>query len=104
MSTAWIVILGLFAGVYLLKSAGPLLLGDRTLPPLVARAATLLPAALLGALVATSTFATGHSLHLDARAVGLAAAAFALWRRAGFIVVVLAAAAATALARQLGMS
>jgi len=101
MSTAWVVILGLFAGVYVLKAAGPVLLGDRTLPGSVARAATLLPAALLGALVAVSTLATGKSIHVDARLVGVAAAALALWRKQSFIVVVIVAAAATALTRAL---
>lgn len=99
MSTAWVVILGLFAGVYVMKAAGPVLLGSRSLPPLLHRAANLLPAALLAALVATSTFADGRSLQLDARVVGLAAAAVALWRKQSFVVVVLAAAAATALTR-----
>jgi branched-subunit amino acid transport protein len=99
MSTAWIVILGLFAGVYVLKATGPLLLGERRLPSLLQRAATLLPAALLGALVATSTLAVGRSLHPDARVFGVAAAAIALWRKQSFVVVVLVAAAATATAR-----
>ncbi len=101
MSTAWTVILGLFVGVYALKAAGPLLLGRRRLPLWVLRSTTLLPAALLAALVATATFADGASLEVDARVVGVVAAAVALWRRASFVVVVLVAAAATAAARAL---
>ncbi len=99
MSTAWTVILGLFAGVYAMKAAGPVLLGSRSLPPLLHRAANLLPAALLAALVATSTLGDGRSLQIDARLVGVAAAAIALWRKQSFVVVVAVAAAATALAR-----
>lgn len=93
------MIVGLFAGVYALKAAGPLLLGERRLPAWLSRLTTLLPAALLAALVATSTFADGRHLLLDARAVGVAAAGVALWRRASFVVVVIVAAVATALTR-----
>jgi branched-subunit amino acid transport protein len=59
----------------------------------------LLPAALIAALVATSTFGDGRELRLDARVAGLAVAVVALWRRANFVVVVVAAATATALTR-----
>ncbi|MEZ5215879.1 MAG: AzlD domain-containing protein [Ilumatobacteraceae bacterium] len=101
MPRVWIVILGLFAGVYLLKAAGPLVLGRRALPGWLTAASNLLPAALLAALVATSTFASGRHLQLDARAVGLVAAAVALWRKQSFVVVVIAAALATAATRAL---
>ena len=104
MRTGWIVLAVLATGTYALKSAGPLLLGTRTLPPLFERVVTRMPAALLAALVITSTFATRGHLVVDARAVGLAVAVVALSRRGGFITVVLLAAAATAAARQLGMS
>ena len=57
---------------------------------------------LLAALVVTSTFAEGESLTIDARVVGLMVAAVALQRRAPFVVVVVLAAAATAIARALG--
>jgi branched-subunit amino acid transport protein len=97
--TATLVMLGLAAGTYGLKAAGPLVLGDRPLPTAVHRLAQLMPAALLAALVAVSTLAHQKHLALDARLVGLAAAALALWRRAPFAVVVAAAVAATAATR-----
>jgi hypothetical protein len=59
----------------------------------------LLPAALFGALVVVSTFGGDRALVVDARVAGVAAAAIAVWRRAGFVVVVLVAAATTALVR-----
>jgi hypothetical protein len=63
----------------------------------------LLAPALLAALVITETFGNpGRSLVLDARAGGLVVAGIALWRRAPLYVVVLAAAAATALLRAIG--
>jgi branched-subunit amino acid transport protein len=95
-----LVILGL--GTYALKSAGPLLIGGRPLPEWLSRLADLAPAALLGALVATSTFIRGDALAIDARLVGLLTAAVALWLRVPFLVMVVLAAAATALARSLG--
>ena len=60
-----------------------------------------LAAALLAALVVVETFGQGRSLVLDARVLGAAFAAVAVWRRAPLIVVVLGAAAVTALARLL---
>ena len=102
MSTAWVVIIGSSIGIYALKAAGPLLLGGRPLPQWLLGATMLLPATLLAALVAVSTFASGKHLAIDARLVGVLAAAGALWRRANFIVVVLVAAVATAATRALG--
>jgi branched-subunit amino acid transport protein len=101
MSRGLIVILGSSALIYVFKAAGPLLLGSRELPAWVNRLATLLPAALLAALVGVATAADGKHLTIDPRLAGVVAAAIALWRRAGFIVVVVVAALATALARQL---
>lgn len=97
----WTPILIAAAGCYALKLAGlsvpqRLLDGART-----RRAALLLPVALLAALIATQTFATGGRLTFDARAAGLAAAAAALVLRAPFLAVVAAAAATTALLRLL---
>lgn len=99
MSTAWIVIAGSATGVYAFKAAGPLLLGGRNLPPWLHRWTALLPAALLAALVAVSTLADGRHLTVDARLAGVAAAGVALWRRAGFVVVVTVAALVTATIR-----
>jgi branched-subunit amino acid transport protein len=99
--TATLVLIGLGAGTYGLKAAAPLLLSGRALPPVVARLADLLPAALLAALALVSTVTRDGAALIDARLVGLAAAAVALVARAPFIVVVIVAAAATALSRAL---
>lgn len=99
--SATVVLLGLAAGTYGLKAVAPLALGGRELPDPVTRAANLLPAALLAALVLVSTFTDDGRLAIDARAVGLAAAAVALAKRAPFVVVVVVAAAATAITRAL---
>lgn len=61
----------------------------------------LLPPAMLAALVLTQTLQGGDGLVLDLRLVGLGTAVVALVLRAPFLVVVVAAAVATALARLL---
>lgn len=99
MSTTIVVLVGLSLGTYALKAAGPLVLGGRSLPPTLDRVAARLPAALLAALVVVSAIADGRSLVLDARVVGVAVAGVALRLRAPFVVVVVAAVAATALVR-----
>ena len=99
MSDATVVLVVLALGTYALKSAGPLLLGDRPLPARPQRVIELLPAALLAALAVVATFGDGASLVIDARSAGLLAAGVALWRGAPFVVVVIVAAVVTALVR-----
>lgn len=99
MTWGWPALAGLAVGSYALKATGLLALAKRPLAPAVARLAALLPAALFGALIIVSTFADDHALVIDARVAGLAAAGVALWRRASFVVVVVAAAGVTAAVR-----
>ena len=99
---SWIAICCLAAGTFALKSAGPLVLGGRPLPPWLARAANLLPASLLAGLVCVQTFGDGRHLTVDARAAGLATAIVAAWRRAPFVVIVAASMAVTAAIRAIG--
>ncbi|HUV18339.1 MAG TPA: AzlD domain-containing protein [Ilumatobacteraceae bacterium] len=99
MSDATLVLILMTLGTFALKSAGPLVLGDRALPLRVQQLVDLLPAALLAALAIVSTVGDGRAIVLDARVVGLLVAGLALWRRAPFVVVVVAASAATALVR-----
>jgi branched-subunit amino acid transport protein len=97
----WLVILGTAAGCYLVKLAG-LSVPARVLEhPVVERVADLLPVAMLAALIGVQVFADGQELVVDARLLGLGAAAVALLLRAPFIVVVAVAAAVAALARLL---
>jgi branched-subunit amino acid transport protein len=99
MSEVWLVVLAVGAVTVALKAAGPVLLGGRELPPPVLRVVVLLAPALLAALVAVGLFALERELVLDERVAGLAAAVLALVLRAPILVVVIAAAVATALAR-----
>lgn len=97
----WTAVLVGAAACYLLKLAG-LAVPERVLADdRVRRIGALLPVALLGALIAVQVFTSGPRLTIDARAVGLAVAVVAQWRRASFLVVVTAACAATALVRAL---
>ncbi len=99
MSTVWIVVLVTGAGTIALKAAGPVLLGGRPLPDRVAGVVTLVGPALLAALVAIGTFADGQRLVIDARVLGVGAAAVALRFHAPVLLVVIIAAAVTATAR-----
>jgi hypothetical protein len=98
-ATAWLVVIGSALATMALKSAGPVLLGGRPLPPVLARIVALLGPSLLAALVATATFALGRSISVDERMAGVAAAAIALWFRAPVLAVVVIAAVTTALLR-----
>jgi branched-subunit amino acid transport protein len=99
VNAATAVLVVMTVGTYALKSAGPLVLGERTLPVRLRGIVDLLPAALLAALAIVSTVGDGQTIVIDARLVGLLVAGTALWRRAPFVVVILLASAATAITR-----
>ena len=101
MTAVWVTIAALALATAALKLAGPLALGGRSLPLHVLGIVELLASALLAALVVVETFGKGRSLTIDARVLGAAFAVLALTRRAPMIVVVLGAAAVTAVARLL---
>ena len=67
--------------------------------PQLARAASLIPAAVVMAVVVQLTVANGRSLIVDERLAGVLVAGVLVWRRAPFLLVVLSAAATTALLR-----
>ena len=101
MSATWTVVLLVGAFTISFKAAGPVLLAGRQLPARLTSAFELLAPSLLAALVVTQSVGGKDGIVLDARLVGLGAAAGAIWLRAPLIVVVLVAALATALARLL---
>jgi branched-subunit amino acid transport protein len=98
----WFVVLAVGLATVAIKAAGPVLLGGRPLPPRVAGVIALLAPALLAALVAINTFGGERALTVDARLAGVAAAGVAIWRRAPLLLVVVLAAAVTALVRAAG--
>ena len=101
MSAGWGVVLAVGVASVLLKGVGPALLGGRPLPARLDGMVALLAPTLLAALIVVAVLDGGGRLAADARLVGLAAAAIALWLRATALVVVAVAAAATALTRLL---
>ena len=95
----WTVLLALCAASYALKAVGPVLAGGRELGPQVRQVLDLVAVPLLAALILVQTLDGGHRLVADARLPALGVAALLVWRRAPFLVVVLAAAATAALLR-----
>jgi hypothetical protein len=70
--------------------------------PSLGKLASLIPAAVVTAVVVQLTVASGKSLVVDARLAGMVAAGVLVWRRAPFVAVVLAAAVVTAAVRAVG--
>lgn len=102
-ASVWATI-GLVAIVtFVSKGIGPFAIGERELPAPLIRVVALLGSALLAALVVTSTVVTQGSFELGAKAIGIGVAALLVWRRAHLLVVVVGAAATTALLRQAGL-
>ncbi len=99
---SWPALLLLSAISYGLKAIGPVFAGGRQLGARLRLTLDLVAVPLLAALIVTQTVATGQELVLDARLPALGVAAVLVWRRAPFLVVVLAAAATAALLRALG--
>lgn len=98
---SWTLIVLLALGAYAFKFAGLVVVGARTLPPRFERCLALIPAAVISALIVKDTLTAGRDIVIDARAVGIAVAILAAWRRAPLIVVIVAGAAVTALVRQM---
>jgi branched-subunit amino acid transport protein len=93
----------LSAGTYAFRLSGRTLRQRITFPP---RAEQLLEAGavvMLAALVATTALTQGHGFAGLARPAGVLAGGVLAWRKAPFLVVVIAAAGTTALLRLLGV-
>jgi branched-subunit amino acid transport protein len=102
MSEVWLVVALCGVATIGLKAVGPAILGGRPLPERAGRVVELMAPALLAALIATNTFGGDRELVVDARVIGVGAAAVAIALRAPVLLVVVIAAAATALVRALG--
>ena len=93
----------LAAGTFAIRLSGQALRARITFPP---RASKLLEAAavvMLAALVVTTALTQGHGFAGFARPAGVLVAGVLAWRRAPFVLVVIAAAAVTALLRLTGL-
>jgi branched-subunit amino acid transport protein len=96
---AWSTVALCAVATFAIRAFGPVVVGGRTLGRRTTRVLSLLPAALLAALVITETLIHDAALDIDARAAGVGAAALLIWRGASVIWVVIGAAAVTALLR-----
>jgi branched-subunit amino acid transport protein len=98
------VIAALAVGTYGFRLAGILLRDRLDLPDRVRRVLPVAAAALLSALAATATFFTQAGAAAGvARPAGVLVGAVLAWRKAPFVVVVIAAAATAALLRLAGV-
>ncbi len=98
----WVPVLVACAGSYLIKLAGLSLPSSVLANPRVQRVTTLLPVAMLSALVVVQLVDGGGRYALDWRVLaGVSAGAVALLLRRGFLVVFVVAIAVTALLRLL---
>lgn len=99
MSLTWAAVLAAAALCFAIKLAGHLVPEHWLAEPRVARIASLVTVALLGALVAVQTFTVRSAVVVDARLAAVAVAAVALALRAPFVVVVVLAAVVAAVLR-----
>lgn len=99
MTTVWAGIIVMIVGCFALKYAGLSVPESILQHPLTVRAVELIPAGLLGALIAVQVFASGSSIQVDARLLGLGVAAVLLMLRVPFLPMVFSAALVAALVR-----
>ncbi len=97
---SWAVIALLAGGVAAQRWLG-IFVGGAVLArvPVLAKLASLIPAAVVAAVIVQLTVGSGRSLVVDERLAGMAVAGVLVWRRAPFVVVIVAAAATTAVLR-----
>ena len=94
------VVAVLAACVYALRATG-FFFGDAVLRGRIRQVIEYLPMAIIAGVLTLTTFSTAGQLTLDARAPGMAVAAVAVWFKAPLAVVIILAAATTALVRAL---
>lgn len=99
-----IAIVLLAAGTYAFRVTGPLLQHRMVVPDGVRRLMSVAAAVLLIALVATATLTEGNGFAGWARPAGVLVAGVLILRRVSFPIVIIAAAATTALLRLAGVS
>ncbi|MGW0530972.1 AzlD domain-containing protein [Streptomyces sp. NPDC003032] len=103
MNATLACVLVLAAGTYVFRLAGPVLHGRVELPAQVQELLTVGATVLLVALLATGALTEGQGFAGWARPAGVLVGGVLAWRRAPFAVVVVGAAAATALLRLIGV-
>ncbi|MEV6929446.1 AzlD domain-containing protein [Dactylosporangium sp. NPDC051485] len=100
---SWIAIIALALGTYAFRFAGPVLRDRISVSEGIRRYLTLSAVALLAALIATAALLDGTHFVGVARPAGVLVGAVLAWRKAPFVVVVVAAALTAALLRVAGV-
>ncbi|MEU6120640.1 AzlD domain-containing protein [Streptomyces sp. NPDC047123] len=103
MNATLACVLVLAAGTYVFRLAGPVLHGRVELPARVQELLAVGATVLLVALLATGALTEGQGFAGWARPAGVLAGGVLAWRRAPFALVVVGAAATTALLRLAGV-
>lgn len=98
------VVLALAVGIFGLRLTGMFGLSRWLRRPAVESALRLVPVSVMAGVVALQVLTKGRDLGVDARAWGALAAALAVWRRLPLVVVLVLAAATTALVRATGLA
>lgn len=100
----WISVAVLALGTFGIRFAGVTLRSRISLSPRVLQGLTVASVILLMALVATATIFEGQEFSGASRVMGVAVGGLLAWRRAPFVLVVLAAAGVTAALRWCGVA
>ena len=95
----WLVVAVVGVVTILFKASGPVLLGQRRLPPRALGLVEVLAPAMLAALVVTQALGGDRAIVIDERLAGVAAAGVAIWLRAPLLAVMVVAAATAAVIR-----
>jgi branched-subunit amino acid transport protein len=99
-----LVAIGILAiGTFSLRFAGPALRSRVEIPDRMQQVLAVAAVVLLAALVATSALTEGHGPAGIARPAGVLVGGMLAWRKAPFVLVVVAAAATAAVLRLLGV-
>ncbi|MGC0338726.1 branched-subunit amino acid transport protein [Streptomyces sp. SLBN-8D4] len=104
MNATVAMILAMAVGTYAFRLVGPVLHGRVELPERLQELLSAGAIVLLAALLATGALTEGGGFAGWARPAGVLVGAVLAWRRAPFVVVVLGAAATTALLRAAGVT
>lgn len=99
-----VAVLVLAAGTYAFRLAGPLLRGRLELPERAKQLMSIAAVVLLFALIVTASVMDGQRFAGWALPAGVLVGGLLAWRKAPFVVVVVAAAGTTALLRLIGVS
>lgn len=97
----WTAVIGASVLAFAFKYIGQSIPQSVLANPRVSKIADLIPTALLAGLVAVQTFGSKSELVVDQRLAGLAVAAIALYLRANFLVMLIAATLTSALLHHL---